>query len=228
MITYEYHSIANGFPLATSLEFLSLKSNIQEQGLIHPIIIYEGKILDGRNRFNACRALGIEAKYETFTGTYEEAFEYSNSLNASRRHLTSGQKAIIAAKAIVTTREGDGKNLSVKRASVIYGTNEKYIKRAIKLINDAPKLAKQVFEGTITLTMAEDKYFENNRDRITQDQKDKGLIMNPNGNTLDEEELERYQYLKERNQHELIFMLMQKEGTLKRYIVSSEDESGSI
>lgn len=228
MITLDYHPIANGFPLATSLEFESLKSNIQEHGLIHPIILYEGKILDGRNRFNACRALNIEAKYETFTGTYQEAFEFSNSMNASRRHLTAGQKAVIAAKAVIATREGDGKNLSVKRASVIYGTNDKYIQRAMKLIAHEPKLAERVFEGSITLAMAEDKYFENNRDRITQDQKNKGLIMNTNGNALDEEEHERYQYLKERNQHELILMLMRQEGTLKGYIIASEDESGSI
>ena len=50
----EYHELANIFPLIQGVEFDELVKDIQWNGLQEPIILYEGKILDGRNRYNAC------------------------------------------------------------------------------------------------------------------------------------------------------------------------------
>lgn len=228
MTTFEYHPIANSFPLASTLELNSLKNNIQEYGLIQPIVLYEDKILDGRNRYRACREIGVEAKYETFTGAYEEALQYSNSLNASRRHLSSGQKAVIAALEVIATRDSDTKNLSIKKASLIYSANVKYIQRAIKIITNDPILANKIFNGEITLAMAEQEYYQKNRASIVQDQTNKGLLMRSDNNAFDGKEQERYQYLKEQDQHSLILMLMRQEGTLKTKHTLAEEEIESI
>lgn len=127
-LDYEFHQLAGIYPLASQLEFESLKSNIQDNGLIHPIVLFEDKILDGRNRYRACRQVGVEPIFEIFTGSFEEAFQYSNSLNSSRRHLTTSQRSLIAARAIIESRNNEGKNLSVKKASTVYGVSEKYIR----------------------------------------------------------------------------------------------------
>jgi hypothetical protein len=49
-----FHEIADIFPMMTASEFAALKRDIQENGLLEPIELYEGKVIDGRNRYRAC------------------------------------------------------------------------------------------------------------------------------------------------------------------------------
>ena len=75
-------------------EYERFRADIQKRGLIEPIWLYEGKILDGRNRYRACRELGIEIKTREYTGDCPMGFSWS--LNGERRHLTHAQKTIVA------------------------------------------------------------------------------------------------------------------------------------
>ena len=56
----EHHPIADRFPLLNGTRFEELVRDLQDHGLREPITLYEGMILDGRNRYRACRQLGIE------------------------------------------------------------------------------------------------------------------------------------------------------------------------
>lgn len=46
---YELHPLCTLFPRVQGQEFESLKQDIKENGLTHPIVIHEGTILDGGN-----------------------------------------------------------------------------------------------------------------------------------------------------------------------------------
>lgn len=94
----EFHSIANIFPMLDNESLSSLASDIKANGLKTPILVYEGAILDGRNRFQACQAAGVPPRFETFSGTLHEALSLVWSLNFQRRHLNSSQAAIADAK----------------------------------------------------------------------------------------------------------------------------------
>lgn len=59
-MNYEFHEVENLFPMMTPEEFSELKNDIAANGLIEPIWLHNGKIIDGRNRYNACLELGIE------------------------------------------------------------------------------------------------------------------------------------------------------------------------
>jgi ParB-like chromosome segregation protein Spo0J len=48
--------------------FDSLVASIREHGLRRPITMYQSKILDGRQRFRACLAAGVEPRFEEYTG----------------------------------------------------------------------------------------------------------------------------------------------------------------
>lgn len=92
----QYHEVANIFPLMQGEEFEALKNDIAEHGQREPIwLATDGRIIDGRNRHRACCELGISPKFTIWDGNGSLVY-FVVSLNLHRRHLNSGQKAIIA------------------------------------------------------------------------------------------------------------------------------------
>jgi ParB-like chromosome segregation protein Spo0J len=88
-----FHPLADIFPLMQGEDFTALVADIREHGLRESIVLYEGKILDGRNRYRACIEAGVEPAYpKTFTGDQADAVAFVISVNIRRRHLTLGQK----------------------------------------------------------------------------------------------------------------------------------------
>jgi ParB-like chromosome segregation protein Spo0J len=59
MSALEFHPLADIFPLVEGQEFAELAADIAEHGLHEPIVLYEEKVLDGRNRIRACEAAGV-------------------------------------------------------------------------------------------------------------------------------------------------------------------------
>jgi N6-adenosine-specific RNA methylase IME4 len=92
----EFHEAAKIFPMMTVTEYDQLKADISANGLLEPIVIYNGLILDGRNRYLACTDLGITPEYETFDGDDPVSFVISKNLH--RRHLNETQRAVVASK----------------------------------------------------------------------------------------------------------------------------------
>ena len=56
------------------------------------IATYEGKILDGRHRYEAAIKAGVDPIFAEFQGTKEEAVAYVTSENVARRHLKNKEK----------------------------------------------------------------------------------------------------------------------------------------
>ena len=95
----EFHEIANIFPMMTGDDYNALKDDIEANGLIESVVIYEGKILDGRNRYRACKELdfGLTTMgVDTYDG--DDPVGYVTSKNLIRRHLDISQRAMAAAK----------------------------------------------------------------------------------------------------------------------------------
>ena len=101
----EFHPLANIFPLIEGEEFRRLVDDISKNGLKQRIVLFEGKILDGRNRYLASREAGYTdpsffqpggSLVEEYNG--DNALQYVVSLNLHRRHLTDQQRAAIAAE----------------------------------------------------------------------------------------------------------------------------------
>lgn len=96
MNIYEYHAVANIFPMMGEPEFSELKADIAKNGLKLPIWLYEGKIVDGRNRYKACLEIGGHVERFEEWDQKGSLVEFVVSLNTKRRHLTPSQIAVAA------------------------------------------------------------------------------------------------------------------------------------
>jgi len=90
---YESHVIADEFPMMSSNELSELIGSIRNNGFDprHPIQLFEGKILDGRNRYKASLEAGVEPVFAQWDGPNPYNFVWRE--NATRRHLEPGVKA---------------------------------------------------------------------------------------------------------------------------------------
>ena len=95
-LAYDFHELALLFPLMEGPAFDELVADIKANGLQQAITLLDGRILDGRNRFRACEAAGIEPKFKTYEGG--DPLRFIVSANLQRRHLDTGQRAMIAAR----------------------------------------------------------------------------------------------------------------------------------
>jgi hypothetical protein len=97
---FEAHPAADLFPMMTDAELDDLATDIRANGQLETIRRYEGKILDGRNRYRACERVGITPKIgPVFMADGQTPTEWVISKNLKRRHLTTGQRAMVATKA---------------------------------------------------------------------------------------------------------------------------------
>jgi ParB-like chromosome segregation protein Spo0J len=103
-----FHPAANKFRLMDGRELDELAADIQRRGLISPIIVInkpipradgsvsihemQRVIIDGRNRYLACRKVGAEPRFEEFDGNEEDIPRYIISVNIHRRHLRPDER----------------------------------------------------------------------------------------------------------------------------------------
>jgi len=86
----EYHPIAESFPSLSPEDLRALAKDIATNGLREPIVMFEGKILDGRHRYQACLTENIPPHFVEYGGSDPVAFV--ESMNFYRRHLTRDEK----------------------------------------------------------------------------------------------------------------------------------------
>jgi ParB-like chromosome segregation protein Spo0J len=96
------HPIAGLFPLLAPTELNELAESIQRSGQRDDIVLFEGLILDGRNRFRACEIAKVKPRTRVFDPKTDgpSPLRFVLDLNLSRRHLTTSQRAAIAAEAL--------------------------------------------------------------------------------------------------------------------------------
>jgi len=174
----EFHPIANMFPLMGDGELDELSDSIAANGLHQPIVMYEGKILDGRNRYRAwCDFVGEEVTREQFSQLriypsgdpgvteYEgdDPLSYVLSLNLHRRHLTASQRAALATEIANLDLGGDRKSdqtaklrfdISQSKAAEKLDVSERYVNEAKKIQRESPEHFDKVKSGELSLQQA--------------------------------------------------------------------------
>lgn len=170
------HRFAEFLPAMQPAEYESLKANIQANGLIEPIITFEGKILDGRHRHRACRELGTKIRTSEFDRAWGSPLMYVVG-KANHRNLTPSQKACVVVEflgefeRLAKARQRDAgksknklpENFPEAYASAgdardccgaMLGVSGKYVSEAKMLLAKYPALFKEVFEGESAIYVA--------------------------------------------------------------------------
>lgn len=88
------HPAAEIFPMLPDSEIADLAKDIENNGLQNPIVVYEDKLLDGRNRLAACNIAGIQPEVVEYEGDSPVSFVIS--ANLKRRQLDASQRAAVA------------------------------------------------------------------------------------------------------------------------------------
>jgi ParB-like nuclease family protein len=109
----KFHPLAGIFPLMEGAEFDELVADIKAHGLREPIVLYEGLILDGRNRYRACIKAGVEPSFapSAWRLPNDDPAGYVISANIRRRHLTAEQKRDLIAKLLKARPEKSNRQI---------------------------------------------------------------------------------------------------------------------
>lgn len=154
-----FHPLANLFPMMDDSDLSELSADIAAKGLQEPITRYEGMILDGRNRFRACKAAGIKPTFETYTGKDPTGFVVSKNLR--RRQLSETQRAMSASR-MATLRDGQHKggprglpSPTQEEAAKLFGVGHRSVKRArVVLEKGCAALVKAVDANAVSVNKA--------------------------------------------------------------------------
>lgn len=167
----EFHELASIFPLMGDDEYQALVRDIENNGLLEAVWLYEGKIIDGRNRYRACLELRITPQFRTWQGS-GSPLAFVISLNLNRRHLTSSQKAVVALEVekhlAHEARQQQGRRSDLlqksakslrplhaaEEAGKLVGTNRQYVITAKQIHKSAPELLETVRSGKLTIPEA--------------------------------------------------------------------------
>ena len=128
------HRLSRVFDDLPAEEFDALRDDIRRNGLIDPITLKDGKILDGWHRYLACLETDTKPRFTHYDGADDAAHVLSKNLY--RRHLTTAQRAA----AVVSCNEwaGAGKpskssaKMTNRKMAELARTSEKAIQQAKK------------------------------------------------------------------------------------------------
>jgi N6-adenosine-specific RNA methylase IME4 len=154
-----WHPIASLFPLLTGAEFEEFVADVRgPHGVREKVWIYQGQILDGRNRARAAAAAGVPCPAREYVG--DDPVGFVVSLNLKRRHLSESQRAMVAAR-LATLRDGQRadlvEGLPIGRASQLLNVGERSVARAREVHESgAPELVEAVERGHVSVSAAAD------------------------------------------------------------------------
>jgi len=193
------HPIADVWPMMDEAKLHELAEDIRKNGQLVPVWLYEDKILDGRNRWAACKIAGIEPRTKEYTG--DEPTAFAVAMNDRRRHMNKGALAAVAAELEphfaddakrrqqkAGKEHGRGQKVVEKvpqpidakpspkareEAAKSVGVNDRYVSDAKKVKQEAPEVFEKLKAGKITLQDAKREVAKKPTDDWRKDERER-------------------------------------------------------
>lgn len=187
----KHHPIADVWPMMDDASLAQLADDIKKNGQLVPVWLYDGKILDGRNRWAACKIAGVEPKTKEYIG--DEPTAFAVSLNDRRRHMGKSALAAVAAElephfaadakrrqvrkpktnSVVEKIPEQKRALAREEAAKSVGINDRYVSDAKKVKTEAPEVFERLKAGKITLQDAKREVAKKPTDDWRKDERDR-------------------------------------------------------
>ncbi len=190
----QVHELAGLMPPMSEGEYQELMTDIARHGLLEPVVLYEGRVLDGRHRVLACRELGIPIRTRVWDGP-GTPLQFVLSANVVRRHLTASQRAALAVEVerllAVQARErqrhhggtAPGRPSTAgprsareaaagearEQAARLLNTNAHYVTDAKRIAAEDPELLRRVRAGEITIPEARRELRQREEGEVAED-----------------------------------------------------------
>lgn len=170
------HPVAALFPMLDAVALRELADDIAKHGLLEPIVILDGVLLDGRNREAACELAGVDPIYREWMGDESEITAWILSKNIHRRHLDASQRAMVAGRLaelgqgqrVIAAAVETGKSAGLKtgerqfsaaptqaEAARLLNVGERTVREARAVVTDgASELAAAVDRGEVAVSTA--------------------------------------------------------------------------
>jgi hypothetical protein len=169
-----FHPACLLFPKLTGPALDELAADIKDRGLIEPIVLLNGQVLDGKNRLAACEIAKVKPRFVQWDDD-GSPIEWVISTNLIRRHLTPSQRAAIAhdllplleAEARKRQQRSRGRGNKVAQdfatfsngkasevAARVARSNPRYVETIKRLAQEAPDLVPKIRSGQLSVPIA--------------------------------------------------------------------------
>ncbi|HEX3871826.1 MAG TPA: ParB N-terminal domain-containing protein [Pirellulales bacterium] len=135
------HPVADLFPMMSDDELKDLAADIDLRGQLQPIVVHKDEILDGRNRYAACKLAGVNPTFEQYDD--DDPVGHVLAANMARRHMTKGQRAMIIAQVCLVSKQ------TMREAAGQHGISAGRISQASLVIKHRADLVKSVISGLV-------------------------------------------------------------------------------
>lgn len=167
MKTYKQHPLGAAWNMLDDDAFKALIDDIDQNGLREKITVYEGMILDGWQRYNACLELNIK-NIPTIGYDGDDPAGFVLSKNLHRRHATPSQIAMAIARMAEewakhgrpskslerAQKTGNVAGFSVAGAAEKAGVSERTMRDAKTATKATEEVQQAVMEGNIPVNKA--------------------------------------------------------------------------
>lgn len=166
-VRYEYHQLCELLPEMSAAEYQALKLSVTQNGLIEPIELFEGKVLDGRHRQRACWEILAETgvppknwRYVPLEGTHRDAYDRVIAKGLARREMSKSQKACMALRLMLEldARRAGGAEFVGKTSTLAAercGVSDRYVQRVKAIHEKEPGLVDSIATGELSIGAAE-------------------------------------------------------------------------
>ena len=149
----EFHPLAQEYDLLSGDDFAELCESIQQNGLDEDgvIVLLDGKILDGRNRYLACIKAGVKPRFRDFDPKRDgkDPAEFVRRRNDARRHDSPEKRQARRQQRIERVAEMRQQGMSTRDIAEKVGISDMQVREDIKAAT-AKGFAVEPEGGTVT------------------------------------------------------------------------------